>query len=154
MLEKVADFLLGKTKSLVTGVDGKPTERDVQIATGVLLLEVAGADSDFAPEETKVVFESMMKQFRVNDEEVLSLLETADSLRRDKNKIDQFYDLINQHFDAGQRTVIFATLWKVILADGRVDKAEMRSATQIRFRLQLSDEDFEKAKSLAESGKV
>ena len=82
MFEKFAAFF-GATPSLTKDITGKPTDRDVQIATGVLLLEMAGADNDYAPEETQAIFEVMQQQYKLEQEQVLELLEAADSLRGD-----------------------------------------------------------------------
>ena len=45
-------------------------------------------------------------------------------------------------------------LWKVILADGKVDKFESRYATQLKFRLQLTDQEAKDAYDMAISSAV
>jgi len=47
-----------------------------------------------------------------------------------------------------------AMAWKVVVADGSVDKFEERFATQLKYRLQLSDQDVQEAKTLARQGEV
>lgn len=133
---------------------GQPTERDVVIATGVLLLEMAGADEDYAPEETQAIFDIMETNFGLTKEEALEILEAADAVRRDGTKLDEFVKTINESFDGKQKERVFASVWKVVLADGRVDNFEQRFATQLRFRLQLSDEQLERAKQMAETNKI
>ena len=98
MFERMADFLKGKSKSLSVDAEGKPTEKDVQVATAILLLEIAGSDSDYAPEETREMFELIEGQFKLDRTESLALLEIADSLRKDAEKLDEFYVAINKAF--------------------------------------------------------
>lgn len=152
MLDKFKQIFGGE--SLAKDSSGKATERDVVIAIGVLLLEMAGADEDYAPEETQAIFDIMEKNFKLTKDEALEILEAADAVRRDGRKLDEFVSAINEAFDAKQKERIFAGVWKVVLADGRVDKFEQRFATQLRFRLELTDEQLERAKHLAETNKV
>ena len=43
MFDKVSDFFKGKTNLLVDA-SGNPTDEDLLISTGVILLEMAGSD--------------------------------------------------------------------------------------------------------------
>ncbi len=147
MFKRIKEFFRGETL-LDIDAKGMPTQRNVLTATGVLLLEVAGADSDYAPEETRAVFQTMQTEFQLSEEEVLDLLEVAD-LARDGKKIDEFVALINSNFSDEQRTKILAMAYTVIRADQNLDKDETKFLTQLKFRLQLNDEQLEKAKELS-----
>lgn len=152
MFEKLAELLRSKA-SLTTNISGKPTEKDVQIATGVLLLQIAGADEDYAPEETEAIFRLMETQFHITNEEALEILETADAAR-EAQKTDEIVELINKNFNDGQKERLYAMIWRVILADGRVDKFESRLAAELRQRLQLTHEQHERAKKAAEMNRL
>jgi uncharacterized tellurite resistance protein B-like protein len=147
MLAKLQSLFKGS--SLVTDAAGKPAERDLQIATGLLLLEVAGTDSDYAPEETREIFRVMEQEFQMESNVALSVLEAADELRRNKDALADLVKLINQHFDQGQRERIYSLIWRVIMADGKIDKFERRFAAQLKSRLQLTDEQEARARKLA-----
>ncbi len=154
MFENFGEYFRGRKATLIQDVSGKPTARDVMIATGLFLLEMAGADNDYDPDETRVIFDVMAKQFRMDEEQVLEILELADVLRKDRSKLDDFFSSLLQVFSGEQREKVFAMVWKVVIADGRVDKFELRLATQYRHRLKLTDQQFENAKLMAESDKV
>jgi uncharacterized tellurite resistance protein B-like protein len=156
MLEKIVDFFRGGSKTLVNDSSGKPTDDDVKIACGVLLLEMSGADSDYHAEEAQTIVETMKAQFQITEEDALRLLSIADTLRAggEESKLEELFTTINTNFSDKQRELVYAMLWKVVVADGRVDKFEAKLATQFRFRLQLNDEQFERAKKLAEDGAV
>ena len=153
MFDKLKDFFSGAA-SLQVDASGEATQRDLQIATGVLLLEMAGADDDFAPEEVQAVFRTMEEQFSIKDTDTLDLMEEAQQAREDKGKIDEFVEAINSNFSEQQRQIVLAMVWKVILADEVVEKFEQRFASEVRQRLQLSREQAEEAQALVLEGKV
>lgn len=153
VFEKIRQFIKGEAK-LTAGAGGQPTERDVKIATAVILLEVAGQDEDYAPEETETIFSVMETQFQLTEDETLDILETADALRKDGKIFDEIVTTINSSFTTAQREKVFSMAWKVILADGRVDKFEAKFAAQLRARLQLNEEQYERAKKAAELNKI
>lgn len=153
MFKKVSEFLKGDVK-LDIDASGNPTEEDMLIATGVLLLQMAGSDSDFAPEEVRTIFQVMKAQFNIEEGELKPILEQANTLREEKGKIDEFVTTINANFNLKQRQRVLAMLWKVILADGKVDKFETRYATQLKFRLQLTDQEANDAHEMALRGAV
>lgn len=153
MFSKILDFLRGKT-NLEMDSSGDPTEKDLQIATAVLLLEVAGSDADYAPEEVQACVAVMNAQFNSEDEETMEILAAAEELRSKAGKIDEFVKAVNQHFSEKQRQLILAMAWKVILADQQIENHEQKFASQLRTRLQLSREQAQEAKDLAFKGAV
>jgi len=150
MFDRTKEFFEGKA-SLGIDASGRPTDKDVQIAVGVLLLEAAGADEDYDPVETKTVFRLLEKEFGMENKEVYGLLEEADALRNVKEKIDDFVNAVNEHFNGAQKKKVLELVWRVMLADGKVEKFERKSAKQIQTRLQLTDEQaleaFKKAQA-------
>jgi uncharacterized tellurite resistance protein B-like protein len=149
MFNKVSDFFKGKTNLLVDA-SGNPTDEDLLISTGVILLEMAGSDDDFAPEELQTIFKVMQEEFQIDKGEVYSLLNQADLVRSEKGKIDEFVAAINANFKAPQRQRILSMVWQVVNADGHVEKFEQRFATQLKYRLKLTDEEAIEAKKMAE----
>lgn len=153
MFNKLMDFFSGGT-SLEVDKNGTPTSKDLQVATAVLLLEMAGADEDFAPEEVQSCFRSMEKQFNISDSETLAIMELAQKSREDQGKVDSFVAAINENFSDKQRQLILAMIWKVVIADQLVERYEQKLAEQFRARLKLTEQQSEEAKSLALQGHV
>ncbi len=153
MFDKLKGFFSGDA-SLEVNASGEATSKDLQIATGVLLLEMAGADDDFAPEEVQAIFRTMEDQFKIKDMETLDLMEEAQQAREDQGKIDEFVAAINTNFSDEQKQIVLAMIWKIILADEVVEKYEQRFASELRQRLQLSREQAEEAQKMALEGKI
>ena len=145
MLKKITQYFTGEA-TLETDLKGKPTTKDVQLATAVLLLEMAGRDNDYAPEEVKAMADALKAQFHINDEEVVSFLESAESLRGQTAKIDRFIETINTRFSVKQKQLIMAMIWHVARADQRVDVKEQRFSLELKNRLHLTDVQVDEAK--------
>jgi len=155
MLKRVKEYFKGEDSSLQIDNTGQTTEQDLVVAVAVLLLEMAGQDEDYAPEETKTIFRALQEQFNIDQEYALELLEIADSMRENAGgAIDGFIEKVNQHFTARQRQTVLAMIWKIVFADGEVDKFEIKFAHQMKYRLKLSDEQADQAKQFAQTGEV
>lgn len=153
MFSSLKDFFKGAASLEVTK-SGEPTDRDLQVATAVLMLEMAGTDEDYAPEEIKACFAALEKQFDIDDTETLEIFEAADQARKDKEKLDHFFRMVTENFSTKQRQVVLAMVWKIVLADDIVENYEQKLASQMRQRLELTREQMEQAKDMAETGKV
>ena len=59
-----------------------------------------------------------------------------------------------EKFSEEQRVLVLAMVWKVVIADGKVEKTEKRFARLIQPRLKLDDSQAEEALRMAQHGKV
>lgn len=153
MIDKIKSFL-SENVDLDKKLDGSDVDRSLMVTIGALMLEMAGADNDYAPEEIQACFRSLEKQFGISDTEAMEILEQADSLRNDKSALSNNIEKLNLNFSEEQRQLILSLIWKVVVADEKIEKYELRIANQLRVRLQLSDEQAEDARKYAFEGKI
>jgi len=157
MFKKIMDFF-GSDQSLEVSLEqdktGEATDHDLHVAALVLLIEMAGIDNDIAPEESMTVCQVMNEQFNLAEDELPELVEIAAAARKEQGKIDKFVASVNERFDDQQRQHLFAMIWKIVLADGKIDKFEERLSKQMRNRLRLSEDQERKAKEMVEKGLV
>lgn len=157
MFGKIKEFFAGQ-EALETTLEkdksGSATDRDLHIAAAVLLVEMASSDQEIAPQEGQAVVAAMSQEFGIGQSEVPELVEIAIASRQEKGRIDEFVKCINDNFNETQRQRVLAMLWKVIIADGTIDKYEQRLATQMKFRFKLSDEQAAEARKMAEGGEL
>ncbi len=107
-----------------TAEKSEDTALRIQIATAVILLEVAHADDDFSMEEQNLIIDILREEFKLNEEEVAELMEVSDQKRRGTVDLWQFTRIINDTFDDTEKSRIIDFIWRVIFADGRLDKYE------------------------------
>lgn len=153
MFGKIKEFIKGDS-ALQIDTAGTPSTHELQLATAVLLLEMAGADDDFAPEEVQTCFQIMESQFKISDMQSLELMEQAQSLREVEGKVDEFIEAVNTHFNEKQKTLILAMVWKVLLADDVIENFEQKFASSLRQKLGLSREAADQARVMAERGDI
>lgn len=153
MLEKIKDFFMGDA-SIAIDADRKPTGNDLQIATCILLLRMAAADDEVAQEEMQTIIDDVTKQFDLPGEQLEELMIVANSLNWQSEKVDEFIQLLNTKFAEEQRRLVLAMIWKVVIADGKIDAFEKRFATEIAEQLQLDAKDAQRAKEMAMKGDV
>lgn len=153
MLNKIKGFLEGEI-SLDKTKDGEEVDRTLMVGIGVLMLQMAGADNDYAPEEVQSCFRTLEKHFGISDEEAMEILEEAENLKSDKEKVSSLLESLNSKYSDSQKQLIMALIWKVVVADDKIETFELRTANQLRVRLQLSEEQAEGARKMAFARKV
>ena len=141
MLDKIKGLLAGEEDSLDITKDGAASIEELQVACGVLLLEMSGRDQDYAPEEVQAIFSAMADKFQIEDQqEIYKLLEKSQGEIDKAGKIDQFIETINKSYTEAQKIKIVEMAKSVMQADGAVERDETKFLTQIATRLQLSKE--------------
>lgn len=151
MFKNLNDFFSREDTSLQLDKHGRPTAHELHVATIVLMIEMAGSDKNVAPEEAETVCKNIIKEFSIEEERIPELVKIAIESRIEHGKIDQFISSINESFDDQQKVLVMAMIWKVILADGKIDVFERKFAAQLKSRLQLNDQQAEEARKIAGS---
>lgn len=99
-------------------------QKQVQIATTALLIEIATIDNEFSEEEKKAITKTLTHQFNLTEAEVAEVIvATKEELAE---RIDTYYftNLINDNFDRPTKLKIIEMIWDVIYADGQLDAHE------------------------------
>lgn len=99
-------------------------QKQVQIATAALLIEIATIDNEFSEEEKQTITTQLTQQFNLSESDVADLISTTkDELAE---RIDTYYftTLINDNFDKPTKLKIIEMIWDVIYADGNLDAHE------------------------------
>lgn len=155
-MNMISEFkeLIKNAADLGQNLNTESDEKNLVLALGVLMLEMAGADNDYAPEEVKTCFRNLEKIFLLSDTEALDILEKAEGIRTDKEKVSELIESINKSFSSEQKVLILSLIWKVVVADQKIEKNELRYANQLRVRLQLTEDEGEEARKMAFGGSV
>lgn len=155
MLEKLTEFFEGE-KSLDEAVgQGKElTERDLQIATAVLLVEMASADRKISPKEGEAVVSVMSRVFELPPNAVPELVKAAIASRKEQGRVDEFLRCLNERFDREKKVRVMAMLWKVMMADGTIGKDEQQLMRRVKEVFGADDKETDEALRMAQHGEV
>lgn len=98
--------------------------RRLQIATCVLLLEVAHADDEFSTEEQAKIGKIIGRRFQFDSRQTAELLAVAEHQRQKGEDLYQFSRLINEGYSRARKLAILDLLWEVVFSDGVLEAHE------------------------------
>ncbi len=132
LFERVAD-------AFDAGNPGRPEgDATLQLATAVLMVDVARADSDFSPEEFDRVVALATRHFGLTADEAAELTNRADETAEDLVSLHEFTQLLHGQLDEDQKADVVRLLWRVAFADGRLDMYEDALVLKISDLLHVS----------------
>jgi uncharacterized tellurite resistance protein B-like protein len=121
-----------------------PAEREhaLRVATALLLIEVARADyADDAAEDQQIVAETK-KFFRLDDEAARLLVREATREADRAVSLQTFTRRLVEQLSEAERHSVVEMLWRVALADRRLDKREDYVVRQVADLLYVSQSDL------------
>lgn len=126
--------LLGRQEEETAATD----EERLRTATCVLLLEVAGADDEFSPEECDRIIRVLCGRFALSQDEAEELVRAAGERRAKSFDLWKFTNQINELCSTDEKTQIIEEIWRVIYADGTLDAHEDYIAHKLARLLNLT----------------
>ena len=131
----------------VDPVEGESGQFDrVQVATCVILLEVAHYDFEFCSIEKETTKAILKNEFSISEEIIEDLMKVAEERREDKVDLWEFTNVINQNFSKEEKLKIIEAAWKIIYADEKLDKYEDHYVHVLADLLRLRHSDLIDAK--------
>jgi uncharacterized tellurite resistance protein B-like protein len=142
---KLKNILLKKAE-----VESEQAEQDeherVQLATCIILLEVAKSDDEFCSIEKTTITAILKKKFDISSEAVEELMEIAHRKREESVDLWEFTHLVNQNYTKEEKKKIVESAWRVIYADEKLDAYEDHLVHRLATLLQLDHSDLIEAK--------
>jgi uncharacterized tellurite resistance protein B-like protein len=144
--------LFSLKKVLLKGVEvdtesQEQTEAErLQVATCIILLEVAKSDDEFSSIEKATVKAILKKKFDISAEAVEELMKVASRKREESVDLWEFTNLINENYSKEEKKRIVESAWRVIYADEKLDGYEDYFVHRLAKLLQLDHSDLIEAK--------
>ncbi len=136
MFNRILNLLQGEGE-----VAEKSRFERVQVATCALLMEVAHSDGQYQSVEATVVHDLLAKKFDLSAAAVAELVDYSHQHREESLDLFQFAREINAHFSRAEKLDVMEGIWRVIYADGTLDKYEDALARQLAALLRLDHKD-------------
>ena len=111
-----------------------------------LLLETSMADEILDDNEIDALKITLIKDFKIENDEVDELIAFAKENVKDSTSLYEFTRDINDSFSAEQRVQLIESMWKIAYADGNIDKYEERIIRKVSNLIYVAHSDFIKAK--------
>jgi uncharacterized tellurite resistance protein B-like protein len=144
--------LFSLKKVLLKGVEvdtesQEQTEAErLQVATCIILLEVAKSDDEFSSIEKATVKAILKKKFDISAEAVEELMKVASRKREESVDLWEFTNLINENYSKEEKKRIVESAWRVIYSDEKLDGYEDYFVHRLAKLLQLDHSDLIEAK--------
>ncbi|MCD6353849.1 MAG: TerB family tellurite resistance protein [Proteobacteria bacterium] len=145
MIDLVKKFF-GKKPQTDHANQKKETVHDIRVATCAILLEMAKIDGEFSEAEQESIVSILKKDHHLSDEDAVQLLEASNDELKQSIDLWQFTNRINQNYSIEEKIRIIEMVWKVVYADGRLDKHEDYLVHQLGKLLRLTHKQLIDAK--------
>lgn len=96
----------------------------VEVATCVLVLEMAAADGEFSDAEQRHVIDTLQRRFSLSADQVDDLIQAAHEARSHSLDLWKFTNAINSACTPAEKIEILEEVWRVIYVDGELDAHE------------------------------
>ncbi|MBX7136382.1 MAG: TerB family tellurite resistance protein [Oligoflexia bacterium] len=131
-------------------IDESASERDIQVSICVLLAGLAHTDKNFAANELNSMIVQLFSEFGLSETDSAELVELSQFLLKDGSRINQYVEKLRAGLNEDQRQIIMAMVWRLAIADGKIDQVESAYAAKLRADLGLSMEQAVRARKMAE----
>ena len=121
-------------------------DRELQIATCALLLEIAHADNEFSPAEEQKIEQLMREHFTLSEEAFLEIKKLTGKKLKDSIDLWHFAKTIKEQYSYKKRGGIIEMLWAVIYTDDSLDAHEDYLVHKLATVLNLNHRELIDAK--------
>ncbi len=138
--------MFGRIKEMLSELTQKPdgalvNHNDKKIAAAALMVEAAGMDDDFGPEERSKIIELIENRLGLSSEEGQELLALAEERADSSSQLFGFTRVINDSHSPEERAEFMEMMWEVVYADGELHHYEGSLMRRIAGLLHVSDHD-------------
>ena len=130
-------------------VNQPSTQEQVQMASAILLLEVARTDHNLSPEELREIRSVIKSKFDLSEPATQALMDDADAEIEQVIDFHQFTSLLNKHFSIEKKCLLIEYMWQIALSDGHLDGYEDQFIRKIGDLLYLRHAELLSARERA-----
>ena len=141
MLKALSDFF-DRAFGQPTAPTAAERDRALRVATALLLIEVARADYAAAGAEDRAIYSEIKKFFQLDDEATQLLVQEAAREGDRAVSLQSFTRRLVEQLSVTERHRVVEMLWRVALADRRLDKREDYVVRQVADLLYVSQSDL------------
>ncbi len=122
------------------------TDRQLQLATAVLLLEAARCDFDLRADEFNAVLGAVRCMMGLTEDEAAAVIRFAEEEVRQSKRLYEFTGLIDVNYSPEQKKALVQHLWQVVFSDAQLLANEEYIVRKIADLLGVPLADFLDAK--------
>lgn len=148
MLDKIRQFL--KQRSQAAAEPALDKEALIARTAAVLFVEVMYADHEVDEREAAAVQSALQSCFGLDAATAQALLDEARQQVEQVTSLHELTSLLHQNLDLEEKRSLLEQIWRIVMADQRVDKYEEHLVRRIANLLYVSHSDFIRTKHKAQ----
>lgn len=121
-------------------------EHRLRLASAALLFELLKSDRHIDARETTTLKDILMQSFKLNAAELDEIIMLAEEEARQAVSLYEFTSLINESYGYEERVTLIENMWRLALADNKLDKYEEQLIRQTADLIYVSHSDFIRSK--------
>ncbi len=125
---------------------GEPLKHDIYVATCALFIEMACIDGEFTHSERDNIVSNLNKEYNLSEQSIKEILITSQAERKGSIDLWKFTNKINQNYSVEEKIRIIELIWKIVYADGKLEKHEDYLIHKIARLLNLKHSELIEAK--------
>ncbi|MDN6318722.1 MAG: TerB family tellurite resistance protein [Marinobacter sp.] len=129
----------------------KPDAHHIAIAATALMVQLSQVDNDEDERELQAIIDCAVQVHNLTREEAREILEQAMAQAQSATSLYEFTGQLNEFLDQDGKQALLENIWRVALADDRVDKYEEHLIRRIADLMHLNHREFILARHRAES---
>ena len=110
-----------------------------QLAVASLMITTAIHDGEFDDVEKDEILKLLKNYYDLDDKRLTSLFDASLELVDNANDIQQFTSKINNVLNDDEKLMIVEMIWKIVIADGRIDDYENAIVRKLSGLLYVDD---------------
>ena len=140
MLKELREIL---NKTLVKSEEGsEDRDHGLRLATATLLVEIVRADHEEDLAEGVAVLSQLKSFFDLSEEETSLLVKEAEQKADHSVSLQDFTRVLHERLSVREKHSVIEMLWRVALADSRLDKHEDHLVRKVAGLLYVSHSDL------------
>ena len=148
MISRISNFFENYLKNGEAAPE-EDRERQLQLASAALMVELCKTDQDIDAAETEAVMTILQNQYDLDSETLDELLDLAEEEVKESTSLYPFTSLFNEEYSYEDKTRLIMNLWQVAYADGNLDRYEEHMIRKIADLLYVKHADFIRTKLAA-----
>ena len=140
MLKELRDILNNTLVRSEAGTEDR--EHALRLATATLLVEVVRADHEEDLSEGEAVFGLLKEFFDLSEEETSLLVREAEQEADHSVSLQTFTRALHEQLSIDEKHSVIEMLWRVALADSKLDKHEDHLVRKVAGLLYVSHRDL------------
>jgi uncharacterized tellurite resistance protein B-like protein len=125
---------------------GKEHDKKIQLATCILLVEIANADNQFSGEEIEKIISTMQRSYDLGEDEIRELIHLAQERRKTDISIYEYTNIISRSFSNDEKYELLKKFWHLVYTHKSMDKYEEQIVKKIGMLINVDYRDIISAK--------